>query len=418
MGETAGVNVLSRAASVDISPQLNGYAGVRIYAGKDDEGNDRIYEAGLMDAQVLEIKNPFGTQEMANNILADIMGYQYQPMTVSSALLNPAAEMGDGVTANGVYSGIFVRATRFGALMLSDVSAPTNEEIEHEFAIESPSDRQYSRFVQQTKALLKVTSNAITAEVSARQAADSELSSAITVTASQIRAEVVAKEGGNTSSFGWRLNADSHTWYSGSTPVMKVDSTGLSIKGQLEVGTSIGSGSGFVISATAIYKNISQFGGTQTSGVYIGTDGIQLGQGFKVDATGNLTASSGTFTGSVNAGSIRSGGTYGTFSGQGITAGTMPKTKLDADGESGIDGGNAFFNAFKWNVTLNDYEYNGTMFSAPYIRANGGIRGQYYIGNAGGGQMNYRTLYFQPLSVSGFDSYGNPRTITANFVTV
>lgn len=274
MSETTGINVLQNAANVEMSTALNGYSGVRIYVGTDDDGNEIIYQAGNMDAQVLDIKNPFGTQEMANNILASILGYQYQPLTATDALLDPAAELGDGVTVNSVYSGIFTRATKFGPLMATDISAPTNEEIEHEYAIESPSDRQYTRFVQQTKATLSIT-------------------------ATQIRAEMVTKEGGNTQTFGWTLTSAGHKWYSGSQTVMQIDSSGLKVKGQIDVGTTVGSSSGFTISAKAIYNGISEFDGTQDAGVYIGTDGIQLGSNFKVDRLGTVSARSLNLTGNI-----------------------------------------------------------------------------------------------------------------------
>ena len=146
---------------------------------------------------------------MADNILADIQGYQYQPMSAESALLNPAAEMGDGVTVNGVYSGIFVRATQFGRLMASDISAPTDEEIEHEFAVESPSERQYTRFVAQTRAMLKITNLAIEAEVSARTAADTAINATLSIQATQIAAKVSKQSPSGQTSFGWNLTDSS-----------------------------------------------------------------------------------------------------------------------------------------------------------------------------------------------------------------
>lgn len=275
MSETTGINVQQKVMNLEVSRQFDGYSAVKIYVGTDDDGNPIVYQAGDPDGgQVLEIRNPLcQSQQMAEDILERILGYQYQPLTAKGALLDPAAEMGDAVTVNGVYSGIYVRATRFGRLMSADISAPTDEEIEHEFAVETASDRQYTRFVQQTKATLSIT-------------------------ATEIRAEMMTKEGGNTSTFGWVLNSTAHTWYSGNTAVMRVDQNGLKVKGTIEAGTSIGdNGSGFTISARAIYNGISQFDGTQEQGVYIGTDGIQLGQNFKVDSLGNITASNMTLKG-------------------------------------------------------------------------------------------------------------------------
>lgn len=305
MSETIGVNVLKRASNMEISPQFDGYSAVRIFVGTDDDGNAVIYEAGNTDGRTLEIKNPLVPvgkgQEMAEKILSDIQGYQYQPLSADNALLDPAAEMGDGVTVNGVYSGIFVRATQFGRLMASDVSAPTDEEIEHEFAIESASDRQYTRFVQQTKAMLKITNMAIEAEVEARETADTAINATLAIHASDIQARVTKQSPSGQSSFGWNLTDSEWTVFSGNTSntILRASSSGLEVKGK--VTATSGEIGGFTIGATSIYSNgMSSMQSGQTTGVHLGTDGIKLGQRFKVDTSGNVDANNINLTGTLN----------------------------------------------------------------------------------------------------------------------
>jgi hypothetical protein len=279
---------------------------------------------------------------MAENILAEIRGYQYQPLSADNALLNPAAEMGDGVTVNGVYSGMFVRATRFGRLMASDISAPTDEEIEHEFAVENASDRQYTRFVQQTKSMLKITNMAIEAEVSARESADDAINATLAIHATDIQARVTKQSPAGQTSFGWNLTDTEWSVFSGSpnNKILTASASGLKVKGRIEADEGyIGGENGFIITANKIYKNISQFGGTQSTGVYIGTDGIQLGRNFKVDSAGNLTASSGYFTGTVYAGNIQYGGGAGYFNGGGLTGGTVGTGQLNSYCAGGVGGG-------------------------------------------------------------------------------
>lgn len=303
MSETIGVNILQRASNMEISPQFDGYSAVRIYVGTDDDGSEIIVESGNTNGKTLEIKNPFGTQEMADNILADIQGYQYQPMSADGALLDPAAEMGDGVTVNGVYSGVFVRATRFGRLMASDIEAPTDEEIEHEFAVESASDRQYTRFVQQTKGLLKVTNLAIEAEVSARESADEAINSTLAIHASDIQARVSKQSPTGQTSFGWNLTDSEWTVFSGSTDntILRASSSGLEVKGK--VTATSGEIGGFTIGATSIYSNgMSSMQSGQSTGVHVGTDGIKLGQNFSVDTSGNVSATNMTLSGTLNIG--------------------------------------------------------------------------------------------------------------------
>lgn len=382
MSETIGVNILRRAKNMEVSPQFDGYSGVRIFVGTDDNGDAIVIESGDTNGRTLEIKNPFGSQQMADNILADINGYQYQPMSAEAAQLNPAAEMGDGVTVNGVYSGIFVRATQFGRLMASNIAAPTDEEIEHEFAVESASDRQYTRFVQQTKGMLRVTNLAIEAEVSARTAADEQMSATLQLHASQIAAKV-SQTGGNNSSFGWTLTSTGHTWYSNNTAVMKVTSSGLEVKGKIQADSGyIGGANGFVITANKIYKNISQFGGSQSTGVYIGTDGIQLGRNFKVDSSGNLTAASGTFTGTVSAGSIAYGGSNGYFNGGGLSSGTVGTGQMNSYASGGIGAG--YSAKSDWEAAT-DSGRGKNMFGT----FNGDLRGRVYLGSG----YSYNQIY-------------------------
>lgn len=357
MGETIGVNVLKRAQNMEVSPQFDGYSGVRIFVGTDDDGNAVIYEAGNTDGRTLEIKNPFGTQEMAENILADIRGYQYQPLSADNALLNPAAEMGDGVTVNGVYSGMFVRATQFGRLMASDIAAPTDEEIEHEFAVENASDRQYTRFVQQTKSMLKITNMAIEAEVSARESADSAINATLAIHASDIQARVTKQSPEGQTSFGWNLTDTEWSVFSGSpnNKILTASASGLKVKGRIEADEGyIGGENGFIITANKIYKNISQFGGTQSTGVYIGTDGIQLGRNFKVDSAGNLTASSGYFTGTVYAGNIEYGGNAGYFNGGGLVGSSVSTPQLSSYANGGI--GNGYSAQATWDRAQNRWQ--------------------------------------------------------------
>lgn len=363
MGQTIGVNVAQRAYDVDISPQFDGYSAVRIYVGTDDKGDSVVYEAGDTTGRTLEINNDFGTQQMADDILESIRGYQYQPLTANNALLDPATEMGDGVTVNGVYSGLYVRATTFGRLMASDISAPTDQEIAHEYSVDTASsDRAFSRFVASTRSAISLTSSEIRAEVTRATTAEEELSGRIDINEGEISATVtkVDKKLDQTqenSSFGWDLTSTSFSINAdNSKNIFYADKDGITIRGNAEVtgkitATSgyIGGTNGFTINATSIYngrKSLKE--NTDSRGIYIGTDGISLGSKastdahakFEVDSAGNLYAQSGTFAGSVYAKNIKSGGTtYGYFDGSGIANDSIYGYSKIADGTvyGGVD---------------------------------------------------------------------------------
>lgn len=400
MSETIGVNVLQRASNVEISPQFDGYSAVRIFIGTDDDGNAVIYEAGNTDGRTLEIHNPFGTQEMANKILADIQGYQYQPLSADNALLDPAAEMGDGVTVNGVYSGIFVRATQFGRLMASDVSAPTDEEIEHEFAIESASDRQYTRFVQQTKAMLKVTNMAIEAEVSARESADEAINSTLAIHASDIQARVTKQSPSGQSSFGWNLTDSEWTVFSGNTSntILRASSSGLEVKGK--VTATSGEIGGFTIGATSIYSNgMSSMQSGQSTGVHVGTDGIKLGQNFSVDTSGNVSANNITLTGTLNIGGV------------GISAATLRQGAVDGYNWSSGGGYGGYSSRAAYSLAGGGYGINynnATQYGTGNYPANFTCGNLYarYGAQVGGYSLGTQTIYYT-------DWNGNQRSVLA-----
>lgn len=278
------ISLARRVTQVDVSPQFDNYSKVVIHVS-----DDTTYVAGNDTGRTLEIYNPFGTQAMAGNILSSLRGYQYQPYVAQGALLDPAAEIGDAVNMRGAYGGIYTRERTFGRLMKADVSAPHDEEINHEYKFETPQERQFKRQIDDVKASLIIANDRISAEVTARQNGDAQLQSSITQTASAITASVVARNGGSTSSFGWSLLSNAHRWYANGQEVMSVTASGLTVKGNVQA--TSGTIGGFTIGASALYNNMPSMSATQSSGVYIGTDGIKLGQSFRVDSTGQVNAS-------------------------------------------------------------------------------------------------------------------------------
>lgn len=356
------VNILSHAETANQAPVFAPYSKVIIHAGLSPDGESEIvYTAGNDTGRTLELNNEWGTQAMANNILARIKGFQYKPFDASNAMVDPSVELGDGITVKGIYSGIFVQATRFNQLMASDVSAPVDEEIEHEYGFESQTNRAFTRMVAQTKSgihqnaeeisvqvesirydafdtentqslasRITVNANGITQEVRDRQQAVSdeadareqaiqdeadardsaigtavtEMNSTLTQTAKQIRADVVAKRGNSqTTSFAWELLEDSFTLYSNNKEVFKANSNGITVTGSGkfsgEVSATSGAIGGFTLANGVLYTNGKTGIDTDLNGVHISASGISLGkQGvFKVTNQGAITAKSGTIGG-------------------------------------------------------------------------------------------------------------------------
>lgn len=87
---------------------------------------------------------------LAANILAAVKNYRYQPYEAAGALLDPAAELGDGVTVGGIYGGIHAKTTTFSRLFRATVSAPAEEEIDNEYPYLSAQERDAVRQKKQT----------------------------------------------------------------------------------------------------------------------------------------------------------------------------------------------------------------------------------------------------------------------------
>lgn len=302
-------NLLRRVKSLDISPELSGYSGVVIFAGQDEDGNNIEYRAGDRTGTVLEITNEWGSQAQADAIYRKIRGFKYQPYKAGGTSIDPSAEIGDAVTVSDIYSGVFAKKTTFGRHIRTDLEAPSKEEVEHEFQIQSPTNRQYERFTRSVRASLSITASKIAAEVEDRQEADNLLRATLNIHAQEIEAKV-SKEGGNSSSFGWKLTATGWSVYGNGSEKFRVDKKGAYVNGEIRATT--GKIGGFDIKSNYLSYNGQTWGGTNSTGAYIGQSGIQLGKNFRVDMSGNLTAARGTF-GSLSVNS--SGSTVGTYSG-------------------------------------------------------------------------------------------------------
>lgn len=318
-------NLLRRVKSLDTAPETDGYSGVAIFAGQDEAGNNIEYFAGDRSGKVLEVTNEWGSQAQADAIYRKIRGFRYQPYKAAGTTIDPSVEIGDAVTVADTYGGVFLRATDYRDTT-SDLEAPSNEEIEHEFQIQSPTNRQYERFTRSVRSSLSITATKIAAEVEAREEADKAIRATLSVQANAIKARVEKKVGDKTSDFWWDLQANSWNVGSKSKTIFSVQEGGAKVEG--EIRATSGKIGGFDIQEDYLSYNDQTWGGTNTRGCYIGLSGIQLGKNFKVDMSGKLTASSGRFEGTVYAGSIDYGGDAGYFSGSGLSGGSVGAGKI------------------------------------------------------------------------------------------
>lgn len=422
---------------MQIGPEFDTYTMVIIHAGQitDADGNttDLDYIAGNTSGRTMEITDPMGSQAKANALLAKLQNskWQYQPYTGDKALLDPAAELGDGLTISDTFSAIYRRKVIFSSLMAADLEAPSDEEIDHEFPYIPKENRTFKRESQFTRSQLKINANEIAAEVSRATASEGQLSSRITVNANAITTEVTrakAEEGRlssritqnasaitaevsraqtaegtklnhtrTNSTFGWKLDADGFYLNSnGSKNVFTCTKDGIIIQGNATVtgkiqATSgfIGStaGNGFSISSTGLYNGKASLeNGNQ--GVYIGRDGIALGavngvSAFKVTSSGAVTARNLAIEG----GSINLKDSYGNLAFRVTTGGDVTARNMTLRGNlymQNASGGNQKVISADTLAIYADRGNSANSWITGDI-GDGTSRGTYCVNGAGGG---------------------------------
>lgn len=362
--------------SFDKAEQFDGFSKVVIIVSDEIE-----YSSGNNTGRTLTLNCPWGTQEIADNILQSIKGFQYQPMTAENAIVDPSVEIGDGISANGVYSGVYSLETKFNSNLPASVSAPADEELYEEHTYIPKTEREVTRKFLDFQSQFKIQDGKISAEVEERKSDTKSIRATLEVQADQITAKV-NKNDGNSSTFGWALETASWRIFSGSNTVLKADKDGLEVKGVIRA--TSGEIGGLKITSNSLTYNNQTWGGTNSTGIYIGPSGIQLGRNFKVDMQGNLSASSGTFSGNVYAGNIQYGGSAGYMSGGGISSGSIYGNRLV---------GNTITTAYTSggiNTSLGYADFANGVFNgwntASYVMCNGM--------SFGGHRCERKTLYF------------------------
>lgn len=127
--------------------------------------SDHIYTSGDYNGRTLEVSCPWGSQAMADSILAKVSGIEYQPYEASNALLDPATEIGDGITLGGVYSVLAQSYISLDKQCAANISAPYTDEIDDEYPYKTPEQRKAERQLAHTRSLITKTAEEIKLEV-------------------------------------------------------------------------------------------------------------------------------------------------------------------------------------------------------------------------------------------------------------
>lgn len=106
---------------------------------------------------------PHATQAMVNALLQTMKGYQYQAYEAGAANIDPAAELGDGVTVGGIYSPLSKLSD--DGRGYAGISSPGEAEMEDEYPSDGYITQEFNRKIAETRSLITKTSEAIMLKV-------------------------------------------------------------------------------------------------------------------------------------------------------------------------------------------------------------------------------------------------------------
>lgn len=138
-----------RASSLELYDEIGPITGVALIV---DDKNKCF--AGDESGYVLTAECPYATDQMAADALAKVQNKTYLGYRSTDTVLPVDAELGDGVTVGGIYSMLAYRKVSFGPGHMSEISAPGENEVDHEYPYISSTKRETGRKLAQTRSMI------------------------------------------------------------------------------------------------------------------------------------------------------------------------------------------------------------------------------------------------------------------------
>lgn len=126
----------------------------------DDENS---LTAGDNTGMEVVARCPHATQPMVNALLQAMKGYQYQAYEAGAANIDPAAELGDGVTVGGIYSPLSKLSD--DGRGYAGISSPGEAEMEDEYPSGGYITQEFNRKIAETRSTITKTSEEINLKV-------------------------------------------------------------------------------------------------------------------------------------------------------------------------------------------------------------------------------------------------------------
>ena len=184
----------NRATSFSEFPEYKEYTRVSLYYDSEtlkatvgnDTGREMVLVSRFLPISISECET------LAQNILNELSGFNYQPFKATGAELDPSADLGDTLTVGGIESFIGQLDTTFNQAFISDINTPSGDDIEHEYPYVSQEQRKVEREIATTRSMITTTANEIRLEVSKEL---TDLSSSIDVKLDGITLETIGADG-------------------------------------------------------------------------------------------------------------------------------------------------------------------------------------------------------------------------------
>ena len=272
----------------------------------DDEN---VYTAGDDTGLELTASCPHATQEMANALLAQLQGYQYQSFTADAANLDPAAELGDGVTVNGIYS--IISQLDDDGRGFPDISSPGEVALEEEYPAAGPMTQEFNRQIAETRSQITKTAEEIRLEVENELEG---LSASFTVQLDSITSQITGLNG-QVSTIQQTVGSITTQITGINGEISSLEQTATSLQTQIR-------------NAQGDISSIEQYVDSITLSVTNGSDSstIQLKAGSTTISSANIT-----FNGMVTFNDLSTAGST-VINGANITTGTISADRINLTG--------------------------------------------------------------------------------------
>lgn len=168
------VHIGMRCQKLRTSPKLAPITGITL----ETIGGEKVSVGNGTGYTLTGSCNFASTTGLGNLCLSKLQGIEYRPFEAEKAALDPAAEPGDLIAMHGGVRQAIAIQWNLGKHPHADILAPYDEEVNHEYAVQSKSTKAYRKAVANTDEKLKFYPTTV------------EMNSAITQSASQITLEV------------------------------------------------------------------------------------------------------------------------------------------------------------------------------------------------------------------------------------